>query len=342
MKRKKTTIIGYIVFFILIALIITCAILIYSIVKDKLESNGIIAIIMLAVIAVLALFCTLIDYLRRRFTIDKTVNEVLQATEKIARGDFNIELKAKHSYQSYDNFDLIINNINTMAKELSKNEILKTDFISNVSHEIKTPLAIINNYATLLQDKNLDEETRETYLKNLVQATKRLTDLVTNILKLNKLENQVIREQKSEVLLSNFIGEIILGFESQIEEKEIELNCDLDDITANVDKTFIEIICNNLFSNALKFTDKKGVINVSLKQENNIISLIVSDNGCGMNKETGEHILDKFYQGDTSHAKEGNGLGLALVKRVIDIMGGEILVSSELNKGSTFTIKWKN
>lgn len=343
MKKRRSNVnlfIGYIAFFLLVASIITCAVLIYSVIKDRLTGNGAIAAIMLAVVFVLAALCTAIDYIRRRIMVDKPVNQILKATEKIAGGDFNIQLTPSHLYKDYNAYDLIMENINKMAKELSHNEVLKTDFISNVSHEIKTPLSVIANYATILQDESLSTDERADCAEKLLAATNRLTDLVVNILKLNKLENQVIREQKTYLRLGDFVSELILGFEEAIDKKNIELDCDIEDISAYADKTFVEIICNNLLSNAVKFTDDGGKISVSLKEEGVKITLSVKDNGCGMDSETGAHIFDKFYQGDTSHSKEGNGLGLALVKRVIDNIGGEIRVKSEVGKGTAFTVKW--
>lgn len=325
----------------MVAFIITCAVLVYSAIADSVSAAWQIAVIMLAVVSALAAACTLIDFVRRRLTVDKPVNKILKATERIAEGDFDIQLKPSHLYGKYNVYDAIMENINKMAGELSKNEVLKTDFISNVSHEIKTPVSAIANYAALLQDGALDKETRSLYTHKLLNATRRLADLVTNILKLNKLENQVIREQKSFVRLGDFIGELILGFEEKIEEKNIDLECDIADIACYADKTFAEIICNNLLSNAVKFTANGGRIEVVLREEGDNIFFSVKDDGAGMTSETGAHIFDKFYQGDTSHAEEGNGLGLALVKKVIDIMGGEIAVQSEFEKGSLFVVRWK-
>ena len=333
--------IGYFSFFVMAAFIITVAVLIYDVVQSHIKNNAVIAGIMLAVLILLAFLCTLTDWVRRKITVDKPVGQILEATGKIANGDFDIGLKPLHVYPKYDAYDLIMENINKMAKELSRNEVLKTDFISNVSHEIKTPLSIISNHATLLQDKHMTEEERNGCAENLIAATRRLTDLVTNILKLNKLENQVIREQKNEIRLSDYLGEIILGFEELIDGRELQLDCDIDEIFFTVDKTFFGIICNNLISNAVKFTERGGKISISLKDKGDVVELTVQDTGCGMDAETGKHIFDKFYQGDTSHSRQGNGLGLALVKKVIDIMGGQITVESQLDKGSTFIVRLK-
>jgi len=331
----------YVIFFVLVAFVITCGVGLLRFIEVKVQSRLAIIIAMLGVVVGLTLIITLLDLLRRKYMIERPVTKILEATDKIAGGEFGIELKPAHSYEKYDAYDLIMENINKMAEALAKNEMLKTDFISNVSHEIKTPLSVISNYAELLQGGGLSEEEYAAYTKKLLAATKRLNDLVSNILKLNKLENQVIREKREELRLSDFIGEIVLSFEEAIEEKGIELECDLGDICARADGAFVEIICNNLLSNAVKFTESGGKIGVFLKEDGGEVILTVADTGCGMSQKTGEHIFDKFYQGDTSHAEEGNGLGLALVKRVIDNMGGEISVTSELGKGSTFVVRWK-
>jgi signal transduction histidine kinase len=225
-----------------------------------------------------------------------------------------------------------------MAAELEKTELLKTDFISNVSHEVKTPLSVIQAYASALQDENLDKETRKKYTNTLMQTTKRLSELITNILKLNKLENQDIAPEYERVDLTAMLSDAVLSFESIIENKELNLECDLDDVVIYSSGSYLEIVWNNLISNAIKFTDKGGSIFISLKEHLDSVEVKITDTGCGISRETGKHIFEKFYQGDTSHSGEGNGLGLPLVKKVIDILGGEISVKSEIGKGSTFTI----
>jgi len=222
-KNSRVSFLGYLSFFLLVTFIFNCAVLTYSYIKDSVSGNGAIAGIMLLVIVILAAICTLFDLLRRKITEDRPVNMILDATDKIAHGDFGIELKPLHGYKNYDMYDSIMENINKMAKELSRNEVLKEDFISNVSHEIKTPLAVIENYAALICDENSGEEERAAYAKNILSATKRLTNLVTDILKLNKLENQIIREKKEEIRLGDFLGEIILSFEEAIDKKNISL-----------------------------------------------------------------------------------------------------------------------
>lgn len=347
MKKRKVKNVGFsfggaVVFFICIALIMQIAIFTYDYICDRTNDNGLIAVLILILILLLSTFCTIVDWIRRKLTVDKPTQKILQATERIAEGDFTTHLDIVHDYKKYDQYDLIMENLNKMAMELQKNEVLKTDFISNVSHEIKTPLAVIQNYAMLLQDETLDTQTRKDYTQTLINATRRITDLITNILKLNKLENQQI-QQKAEVFsLTESLANCIVEFEIPMESKNINLDCDLEDVTVFSTPSLLEIVWTNLLSNAIKFTPQDGNINVSLKQLGNNVQVTVSDDGCGMSSEVGAKIFDKFYQGDTSHATQGNGLGLALVKRVIDILGGEISVSSEVGKGSTFTILLKD
>lgn len=290
----------------------------------------------------LAILSAIIDFIRRKITVERPVKRILEATEKIKKGDLSVRIKPTKVPTSMNNFNPIIYNLNQMIEELSGMETLRTDFIANVSHELKTPLAVLQNYGTLLEDPNLSEEKRLEYSKAIVSTTSRLSELITNILKLNKLENQNIYPNTEKCCLSEQICECLLAFESQWEEKDIEIETDIDsDIFFNTDAELLSLVWNNLFSNAIKFTDNGGKVTVSLKEQNGFVCVEVADTGCGMTHETGKHIFEKFYQGDTSHATRGNGLGLALVKRVVDILGGEITVESELNKGTKFTVKFR-
>lgn len=346
MKKGKTRSsinwVGVVSFFVLIAFVMQIAILCYDYITQRTSNVSLIAVLILVEIVILATFCTIFDWVRRKIMVDRPTKKILDATEKIAEGDFSTRLEIKHEYGKYNEYDLIMENLNKMAGELQKNEVLKTDFISNVSHEIKTPLAVIQNYATILQDETLDSDTRKKYAQTLIGASKRITDLITNILKLNKLENQEIQEKKEVFNLSEALAESVVEFEPLFEKKNLALSCDFEEINVYSSKSLLEIVWNNLISNAIKFTPENGEIGVSLKRRDNNVEISVMDTGCGMSSDTGSKIFEKFYQGDTSHSTQGNGLGLALVKKVIDILGGEISVKSELNKGSTFTILLKD
>ena len=275
----------------------------------------------------------------KKMTVDKPVNRIIGGLKKITGGDFSERIQTYDSPFIEEQYDMIIESINKMSGELAGVETLRTDFISNVSHEMKTPLAVIQNYAALLKSPQLTEDERLGYAQAIGDASKRLAALITNILKLNKLENQQIFPESRQYNLSEHICECLIEFETEWEKKNIEIETDIDDdIVINADSELMSLVWNNLFSNALKFTDAGGTVSVSVRRTARTVAVRVSDTGCGIDTETGKHIFDKFYQGDTSHAARGNGLGLALVKRIIDITGTQITVDSEVGKGSTFTV----
>ncbi len=337
--RRSGWLTGAVIFFALVAVIIQIAVLLFDYIEERTQSKGLIALLMLVVIFILAAICTVIDYIRRRITVDKPVEKILAATEQIATGDFSVRLDIAHPYGKYDQYDLIMENLNIMAAELSKSELLKADFISNISHELKTPLTVIKSYATLLTREALDGEARQKYAQAVLTATSKLNDLIANILRLNKLENQEIKTEYERFDLTELLCEVALQFEEIIEKKGLSFSADLaEGVEIYSSKSYLEIVFNNLLSNAVKFTDEGGRVALSLKREENRAVVSVTDSGCGISPETGKRIFEKFYQGDTSRAQEGNGLGLALVKKVVDVLGGEISVESEVNVGSTFTV----
>ncbi len=340
MKRRGFSFIGYCIFFLTIAVTVTAAVMVYSAITEM--DSLVIAGIMLGVIVALAALCTLVDYVRRVFVEKRVSDEIAAMTSLMTKGDFSVRLTPRHQYSRFDEYDIIMINLNTLAEELSKTEIMRSDFISNVSHEIKTPLSVISNYAAALKKGGLDDATRGKYLDTLIHASASLSDLVQNILKLNKLENSAIAAEICNIKLDEMLRECILNFEEAIDKKNIEIYCEMDEVSINSDVGLLETVWNNLISNAVKFTPEGGKISVGLNSADGIAVVTVADTGCGIAPETGEHIFDKFYQGDKSHSSEGNGLGLAMVKRVIDILGGEISVSSELGKGSMFTVKLKD
>ena len=280
-----------------------------------------------------------VDFIRRRIMVDKPVKMITDAAEKIMNGDFSVRVKHMHG-SDMDGFNQIGESINAMAEELSSVETLRTDFIANVSHEMKTPLAVMQNYGTLLQAPDLPEEKRIEYAKAITDASRRLADMMTNILKLNRLENQQIYPNLTTFDLGEQLCESLLQYEGTWERKNIEIETEIaDGVMICADAELLSLVWNNLFSNAFKFTEEGGRVTLTLAADEKYATVKVSDTGCGMSAEVGAHIFEKFYQGDTSHATQGNGLGLALVKRVIEIMQGEIGVESAVGVGTTFTVK---
>ncbi|MBQ9328558.1 MAG: HAMP domain-containing histidine kinase [Solobacterium sp.] len=283
---------------------------------------------------------TLLIRARMKVTYDQPLQKISDATKRVASGDFSVRIDPIHEEGSQDYLDVMIHDLNAMIAELGSIETLKTDFVSNVSHEIKTPISVIQNYAQLLQSPDLTEQERNDYSRAISDAAMRLSSLITNILRLNRLENQKLAPSAVEFDLSSQLTECLLGYESIWEEKNIELNPEIeDDVRIRSDPELLTIVWNNLLSNAFKFTEEGGTVSISLKEDGDTAVIKIRDSGCGMSTETVKHIFDKFYQGDTSRATQGNGLGLALVKRIIDIVGGTVQVESTPGEGSEFTVR---
>lgn len=283
---------------------------------------------------------TLFTRKKIRDTYEAPLHRLAEATEKVANGDFSVYIPTVHSANRLDYLDVMILDFNKMVEELGSVETLKTDFVSNVSHEMKTPIAVIKNYAELLQMEQSTEEERLEYARNIEEAAARLSSLISNILRLNKLENQRIRPEIEDYDLCGQLENCILQYEEMWDEKELELEVEMEDrAVVQADKSLMELVWNNLLSNAIKFTEPGGTVKICQTSEDGFIQVAVTDTGCGMSRESIRHIFDKFYQGDTSHSKEGNGLGLALVRRILTLMNGEIEVVSQEGKGSTFTVR---
>ena len=337
----------YFVFFLLVAFVITCCTMLFvSALGESLhitftdENIGAAAKLTFWNVVLLSLIFTALDMVRRKLTVERPVKSITAGAERIIQGDFSVRLKPQNKFGTDDTFNQIIDCFNKMAQELGSVETLRTDFIANVSHEMKTPLAVMQNYGTLLQAPGLSEEKRLEYAKGVTEGARRMADMMTNILKLNRLENQQIYPQTAQFDLGEQLCECLLQFENVWETRQIEIETDIaENIRVSADAELLEHVWNNLFSNAFKFTPPGGKVSVSLTATEHHAIVKVADTGCGMTPEVGEHIFEKFYQADTSRATQGNGLGLALVKRVVDIMQGEIRVESAAGKGSAFTVK---
>ena len=337
---------SFLLFFLSVGFVVSCCMMLFLNVLSKemgltYTSDNIAEaakITFLNVVIITVLFKTA-DFIRRKIMVDRPVKMVTDTAEQIMNGDFSARVGHMHG-SGMEGFNQIGESINAMAEELSSVETLRTDFIANVSHEMKTPLAVMQNYGTLLQAPDLPEEKRIEYAKTITDASRRLADMMTNILKLNRLENQQIYPQIEKYDLGEQLCESLLQYESTWERKNIEIETDIaENVIVSADAELLSLVWNNLFSNAFKFTEDGGKVTLTLTAEGEYATVKISDTGCGMSADVGAHIFEKFYQGDTSHATQGNGLGLALVKRVVDIMQGEIGVESTVGIGTTFTVK---
>lgn len=257
------------------------------------------------------------------------------ATQEVARGNFDVSLDENIKIKELRD---MAHNFNLMTKELAGTEILRTDFVENVSHEFKTPLSAIEGYATLLQKKDLSEEKRQGYTKKILYNTRRLSTLTSNILLLSRLDNQEIGIKKESFCLDEQLREILLLLEDGWTEKKLELEIDLDAVDYYGNKDLLAHVWQNILSNAIKFSPEHGIIHILLRRENGSLITSITDNGIGMSEDIMRRVFEKFYQGDLSRSSQGNGLGLALAKRIVNLHGGDISVSSKEGKGTTFTV----
>lgn len=295
--------------------------------------------VMVAYWLIVAAGLTLFVRGQTRKVYDEPLMRISEATRQVAKGDFTVDIPTVHSEDRYDYLDRMILDLNTMIAALGSIETLKTDFFSNVSHEIKTPLAVIQGSAELLLRQDLSSEQRE-QAETIFRQAKKLSGLIGNILKLNKLEKQVIVPATRRYDLCEQLAECALLFEDRWSDKDIEFEADMEDSCfVRADRGLTDLIWNNLMSNAVKFTEPGGSITLTQRTVGDTCVVSVSDTGCGMDEETVKHIFDKFYQGDTSHATEGNGLGMALAMRVAQLHGYGIEVESEKGRGTRFEVR---
>lgn len=337
----------YLLFFLLVSFLTSCSMTLFvgTLAKDlelTLTGEGLnraAKLTFLNVILLSVLF-TLIDVLRRKLTTERITRRIAEASRELVQGNFSVRIDPVGRLITDENYREIIDCFNKLAGELGSLETLRTDFIANVSHEMKTPLAVIQNYAVLLQAPELTGERRMEYAKGVADGTRRLADMMTNILKLNRLENQQIYPQATTFDLGEQLCECLLSYESVWEAARIELETNIaENVMVRADSELLCLVWSNLFSNAFKFTPEGGTVFVSLTADDTCATVKVRDTGCGMSAQVGSHIFEKFYQADRSHATQGNGLGLALVRRVVDILQAEISVESTVGEGSTFTVR---
>lgn len=265
------------------------------------------------------------------------VEHLSDASKKVAHGDFTVQIPLD---SDSDELNVTISNFNSMVRELRSIETLRDDFIANVSHEFKTPLSAIEGYAMLLQEKNLGDKEREECARKILQSTARLNDLTGNILLLSKLDNQNYPQENTTFSLDEQIRQAILMFESVWTKKQIDIDCDMPDVSFVGPQSLLNHVWINLIGNAVKFVkgDGSGRITVRLTPNEKNVVVTVADNGIGMDDKTIAHIFEKFYQGDTSRRSSGNGLGLALCKKIVESLHGTITAKGAPGEGSVFTV----
>ncbi|WP_165005737.1 HAMP domain-containing sensor histidine kinase [Enterococcus sp. ZJ1668] len=264
------------------------------------------------------------------------ISELRMNMSKVAKGDFSIRMDEQ---QKVEEVQQLYKDFNVMVHELSSIETLRNDFVSSVSHEFKTPLATIQGYVQLLQTPDISEEERQIFLQRMIESITQLTQLTDNVLKLNKLENQRIQLEKKEFRLDEQIREVIVFLQPKWEKENLEWHIELENINYTGNEEFLYQVWLNIMDNAIKYNRPNGEIQVRLTQNQEDILLEITDSGVGMNKETQQRIFEKFYQGDTSRQLAGNGLGLSLVKKIVELHDGHIDYSSIEGVGTTAMIR---
>lgn len=286
----------------------------------------------------LNIFCLIIAMIATRFILKRFLEPIKtlgEAMQKVADGDFSTRVETKSTSAEIQE---IFSGFNIMTEELASTEILQTDFVSNVSHEFKTPINAIEGYTTLLQSTDNIDEIENEYIEKILFNTKRLSSLVSNILLLSKIENQSIQTNRVKFRLDEQIRETIVALEQSWTEKNIELNVELEETEYYGSEALTYHIWSNIIGNAVKFSPDCGTVKINLTKEQDNILFTVEDDGPGLSEEVKKHLFDKFYQADSSHKQEGNGLGLALVKRIVTIIGGEVLAENTEDGGCRFTV----
>lgn len=265
----------------------------------------------------------------------KPIKQLKEATKKVAAGDFSVELESEREDEIGD----LTHDFNKMVKGLSSIECLQKDFINNVSHEFKTPISSIQGFAKLLEDESLTDEERKEYVSIIIEESDRLLNISTNILKLSKLQNQDRLVNKEEIDISEQIRKVISVLEPKWKEKDLKFNVSLQDTIYYGDTDLTFQVWMNLIDNAIKFSNKGSHIDVRVKKDKDYIKIEIKDYGIGMDESEKEKIFERFYQIDKSHSEKGSGLGLSIVKRIIELSNGEINFETTKGKGTNVIVK---
>lgn len=319
--------------------IVVCVLLalaVYYLLEDLIPINQTLLLLLDLVIISVTVGGVVTNFVAKYFF--EPIKKLRGAMEKVADGDFSVRLD---DHSSSNEILEVYSGFNLMVNELSVTEIVQTDFVSNVSHEFKTPINAIEGYSMLLQDgENLTEDQRQ-YVEKIMFNTDRLSSLVGSILLLSKIENQSITTGQTTYRLDEQIRQSIVALEPAWEKKDVEFDVELDSIEYTGSEAMMHHVWDNLIGNAIKFGPQGGLVRLRLFRQNDRAVFTIEDNGPGLTAEAQKHLFDKFYQADSSHKEEGNGLGLALVKKILDISGDDIFAENMESGGARFTVKLK-
>lgn len=332
----------YLLFFLLVAIIITSSIVIFGVSfnfsfnPDDAAEGALLTVFLIFVISMGILGVYIII---QHYAVNVPIKKIRDYLLLVSEGEFDNKLDKGIAIFGISQFNSMIDDINTTVSELKNIQTLRTDFVNNISHEVKTPLAVIQNYSKLLQSDELSDDLRIQYSKKINDSAEDLNSLVTTALNLNRIEHQNIFSNHEKFDLSEHIAVSILAYETKIEEKNITLDLNLEDnVIVETDKVMLQHVWNNLISNAIKFSNNNGVVSIIVKQIDDTAVVSIKDNGIGISEENKPHIFEKYFRGVDLSTFRGNGLGLSLVKNIIDALDMNITFESELGKGSTFVV----
>lgn len=267
----------------------------------------------------------------RRFS--KSHNKFKRALKEVANGNFNVMVSDDTPI-----YGELAQDFNLMVKELNSVQVLRNDFISNFSHEFKTPIASINGFAELLTEENLTDDERKEYSQIIYKESLRLLNLSKNTLLLSRLDGRRIVSEKKSFSLDGLIERNLLLFEKQLAEKNINVVTDLDKVNFYWDEDMLSQVFINLFSNGIKYGKTGGNFKVTLKDKGENVEIVVIDDGIGMDETTLKRMFERYYQGDTSHKTEGSGLGLAITEKIVSLCGGNIYAESKQGEGTSIYV----
>ena len=288
-------------------------------------------IFMLLIISVVV--GTVVSFMISRFPL-KPLRRVIDATNRLASGDFSVRLNLPNASSLAE----LATSFNRMAEELGSIEMLRADFVDDFSHEFKTPIVSIKGFAEELKHDDLTPEQRNEYLDIIIHESSRLSQLATNVLNLSRVEKQTILGNLARFDLTEQVRRCVLLFENKWEQRRLNLNVELDEVSITGDEELLSQVWLNLIDNAVKFTPEGGCVDIRLQKGESSVLFVIRDDGYGISEEMQRHIFEKFYQGDDSHAVPGNGLGLSIARRIVTLHNGEIRCKSEEGAGTEFTV----
>lgn len=275
---------------------------------------------------------------KKASAIADPIHQVSESARKVAEGDFSVRLPEPEGNLRVEEIDDMVHSFNTMTEALESMEYMNKDFMSNVSHEFKTPITAISGFAEILQEGDIPEEQQKEYLGLIIEESHRLTHLADNMLQMSRLEHQTMVMRKEKVNLSEQLRHTCILLAEKWAEKEPEFDIDLPEIEMETDPDLSQQIWMNLIDNAIKYSGESPVVHVRGTNHEDMVTISIRDEGMGIPEEQQKRIFDQFYQGDTSRIRQGNGLGLSIVSRIIELLDGAIVCESTEGKGTTFTV----